>query len=1614
MSKATKLVLADFSGGQNDRDEPNKIGEFDAQVVENLFTDQAKVETMPGAEILGGLIEHTRFESDEHTVALWHFNEVPVADVYPDSSTSAIDLTAVDYAASKATLGDGIIFNRSQLSLQYGGVAQSVSTKTVLNNALACSFEGNIVVNDSFTAVPYVVTIGATDYQVSNSGQNIFAIGNMGVYDARLGIFQDYDSASGLVTNEPYAKFVLTLTMPSGQTEVHSISSQALQRNIGLHVRGNYDSFTGMMEIFINTRKVAEKFIGQGTKLKANGYFSVGGGWTSPSGAGTRNSGAVVYDEVRVSSIARTDVPYLKPRPELMPLAKADGTRQMVVAAADSLYYTSGDGRYTKISGGFSATAQWCGRQCGDYLFLSNGIDKPQCWDGSTLFPWGEGTIPMELWQSANGSAPASGTALEMAYTFCYGEFETGLSVSTLFTNPSSNNVDIRSIPIGPANCTARKLYVKDATGTWRLWRVIGDNTTTDIGGDFAQASPPSPYFDQGAFGITDGTGATELQSYPAIESAVEFAGVPNGKYLAVNYGAMFAAGMLDEPYSVRFSIPGAPHVFQGQDIVNADSSHGPINGLAVDGAGELMVPKAGKATMVLRGSSPEGWTALETIHTSLGCIDNLAFVLHSVNMGNGGKETDRKILCFPCGDGHWYYNEGLTFIRLSDKISKTVKRLASSNGTRFEWNTTTYAQFASGLLVDGSATQNVYNPLASVDGLRAKDGSVGMMPFMTPVALWGGESGVAVPAGFDAGSKVSWICKGAQPSEYFFGVHDTGRIWHTTDEFATVTMIGVSPDDSPTLELVHGYVNISGAEVLFVFTVAGGVFRFEDPLGAAAWTVVHQGERWEADLVITNNSYWNQEFETPRRDEGGVTHLGEKKRVWGFGNFYGKRFVKDVGGVTSWYDRTDQVEIKGLNIFIEGNHKIFPHITTVTANSDRLESSLQLLSQSGITSNEDGTYLGHTPPLSVETVMRNLFRGNTSDQDPYPFIPQGFYQVRDDISEIHCALSEVSNPGTTVDGVHFGYGNHWLSHSTEGFFISHRKRQTVTSGGGTFRPQASFDGVYLVWSGNNGTFTGAEWLWSCPRLYNADTGVLQNPTITPSEGVIARCWDGAFHWETDTSEGTVDGVEGFSGRLYYRASGGRYLKARIPDRTLIQRLAFNPVDGFLYATGLYWAWGGSGTGMDTYTYNGFIAKIDRSTGAFSFVKQYPGRDAYPLEMTVDTVHGKVYCAMRNQTAGNPQLIEEVLIDGTVTSLQLPASNVSTFLERNLVFSEASGAAQSYLWPDRLLFPGDSGFPVMRGVTGAWEVRGRYTGASKDLGAFTAFDTFETAISVGGPYQTVDFELANGAALPLTDFVPIYKGTLIDLGAAPQSLSQWRANFVWANNGQTDPAPSFDFVSIGYHSGTLAIPRVCGWHWGGRSYWGIAEAGEAENSFLAVLQKNLSWVFKTGLSVDCMQEFFGNVTAICGYNLAKLDVGTLNLGDYAEPRLLTRNILDAQVDKCLLSVRANIGEFTGTVDGAFIVTPVRAGLKLADGGWKLVVPATLDEESQIQVVGTPLDRFTFSWARSLAFELSAPRAGYVRVDGVTVALPAQSQAIRLSHLTIDLRVTEPSYAIVTR
>lgn len=130
-----------------------------------------------------------------------------------------------------------------------------------------------------------------------------------------------------------------------------------------------------------------------------------------------------------------------------------------------------------------------------DKLYISNGTDIPQEWDGVQTYTNDIGTpiaCTAALAGAGVGNVDDGAHSYKITFVTSSGESSGGVTsnVVTVVDKATDGQVSLTSIPLGPTSVTSRKIYrtIAGDTGNHKLVDTISDNTTTTYTDDTADS----------------------------------------------------------------------------------------------------------------------------------------------------------------------------------------------------------------------------------------------------------------------------------------------------------------------------------------------------------------------------------------------------------------------------------------------------------------------------------------------------------------------------------------------------------------------------------------------------------------------------------------------------------------------------------------------------------------------------------------------------------------------------------------------------------------------------------------------------------------------------------------------------------------------------------------------------------------------------------------------------------------------------------------------------------------------------------------------------------------------------------------------------------------------
>ncbi len=771
MSALLPISIKDSSGGLNLRDSRSALKATElARLINYLTDEQGWLTKRKGQKLLQyAPIDPTVYPVDANSLAHYAFDELGASSSVQNDGTlgGAYDLVVnlfgdatLNKAPSASALfpigaGLGRMAESADNSGSRDGSAFGANIGAFpFDNLGALTIRGWVKLSPTFTGAPIqIIRPSETFPPFSNSGAVIFGTvlddvlfsGNAGAINNGFTLHRDYDTTLNVDTSDPYVKFTLRTKGIAGTTTV--LTSRGLPTGLMLELKVTYDSVTSLASLYVNGSLHDSQVVqGGGFVDDSDALYLVAFG-SETQGVGTyiktvyKACAGTVLDEWEISDVVRSGFTFKKPRGRGVVLQKSDGTNQLVAAAEEGLYYTILNDAWVKITSVDSATGAplsstdyWDMVQIGDRLYMTNGVNTPLTWNGTTVMPTGEGVTPLTVTPSAAGSTSTNGSH-SFVYTYLYGDDETGFSPAATLVVAGNKDTNIQDIPTRDVNCSSIRLYKTKAGGTqYFLFREIPNDPTVPfltLDGDYA--SNGSPDTDTGADGIPDGSTATNLDDdadFPEANATVAATHIPKARYYLAEHNRLMGAGMTDRRYDLVISALGNPDVFRPRTFAQVPTDNGPIVAI-YSYYGEVHLSLNAKATNVLAGKDESDWTLTTNLNPKVGARDHWA-VEHRYPIGDAGPY----IIVFAGTDGEYHY-AGQKIEKISDLVNPLYDSFSLANSSLEAWLTTLQSDWQSAKNQGGSTTLNMQADRYETDGLRQTPASAEIVNMLDYIGLW-------------------------------------------------------------------------------------------------------------------------------------------------------------------------------------------------------------------------------------------------------------------------------------------------------------------------------------------------------------------------------------------------------------------------------------------------------------------------------------------------------------------------------------------------------------------------------------------------------------------------------------------------------------------------------------------------------------------------------------------------------------------------------------------------------------------------------------------------------------------------------------------------------------
>jgi len=240
-----------------------------------------------------------------------------------------------------------------------------------------------------------------------------------------------------------------------------------------------------------------------------------------------------------------------------------------------------------------------------DKLFISNGTDYPLVYDGDVVYEMGSPKAKTLTSGSLSGN-------YQYALSYVVSGVELVIGTVSNTVTASSNNIKL-TLPIGPNNCTSRKIYRTDSGGTQlKLLATINDNTTMEH---------------------TDNTADSSLgANIPATNSSC-----PKPQYITVKNERLIGCGDNERPnilYLSEIEIEIFFKTFGAYDVSNVGNDNTKLTGLAIDYNQVVVFSERNIYLVDVSGTL----ASVKQTNSNVGCINGFSIGLIPADSGmNGG-----------------------------------------------------------------------------------------------------------------------------------------------------------------------------------------------------------------------------------------------------------------------------------------------------------------------------------------------------------------------------------------------------------------------------------------------------------------------------------------------------------------------------------------------------------------------------------------------------------------------------------------------------------------------------------------------------------------------------------------------------------------------------------------------------------------------------------------------------------------------------------------------------------------------------------------------------------------------------------------------------------------
>ncbi len=328
---------------------------------------------------------------------------------------------------------------------------------------------------------------------------------------------------------------------------------------------------------------------------------------------------------------------------------------ERIASIDDKLYSMKGSMSFEMIKDNLYDGATYCMHQFMNKLFITNGEDELQVYNGNNIVDAGYFIPDNNVTLAKNDSVDGGLEDKEYKYkvTFYYTDGESNECEDEVSITPTDGkSVNISNIPIGGLNVTQRRLYRTTGDGAvYKLLTTINNNTTTT----YTDKIPDS------------GLGADiEIDNYPP----------PKCKYIVNHKGRLWFAGNKDNRTRLYYSKALHPESVPSDYYWEIGQDDGDIiTGLAIN-LGVLVIFKR-YSTWLIIGDSPTGVNvdmSLENANPTIGCasFNSIKHAGNDLLFLSATKDVYRLHRVVLAA------SETMDTEPISDKISETTKQINS------------------------------------------------------------------------------------------------------------------------------------------------------------------------------------------------------------------------------------------------------------------------------------------------------------------------------------------------------------------------------------------------------------------------------------------------------------------------------------------------------------------------------------------------------------------------------------------------------------------------------------------------------------------------------------------------------------------------------------------------------------------------------------------------------------------------------------------------------------------------------------------------------------------------------------------------------------------------